>query len=54
MKHEQDEQPDPAESATEVGHKPDEEELDDLSWAIVKLAGALMLVGIAVGLLWGK
>ena len=52
MKHEQDEQPDPAESATEVGQA--EEELDDLSWAIVKLAGALMLVGIAVGLLWGK
>jgi hypothetical protein len=53
MKHEQDEvAPAPAEAATEVGQA--EEELDDLSWAIVKIVGAMIVIGIAVGVMWGK
>ena len=45
--------PTPAEAATEVGQD-DEEELDDLSWALVKFVGAMIVVGIVVAALWGK
>jgi hypothetical protein len=42
-----------ASASTEVGHE-DDDELDDLSWAIVKFAAAILLVGIVAGVLWGK